>query len=93
MCTIKFRIFLQGLQGSSDKSTFFLVPRYLYYLTFLPSSLKAGHLSSKNIIFICFNESPLKMMKNAFCFILKGLLFLKVFKFFSWFFGHVEETT
>ena len=92
MCTIKFRKFFQGLQGSSDKSTFFLVPRYPYYLTFLPSSLKAGHLPSKKIIFICFNESPLKMMKNAFCFILKGLFFLKIFKFLSWFFGHVEET-
>ena len=27
------------------------------------------------------SESPLKMMKNAFCFTLKGLLVLEIFKF------------
>ena len=31
--------------------------------------------------FICFNESPLKIMKNTFYFILKALLVLKIFKF------------
>ena len=31
--------------------------------------------------FISFNESPLKMMKNAFYFILKALFILKIFKF------------
>ena len=34
-------------------------------------------------IFICFNESPLKMMKNAFYFILKALFVLMIFKFLS----------
>ena len=34
-------------------------------------------------IFICFNESPLKMMKNAFYFILKVLFVLKILKFLS----------
>ena len=37
---------------------------------------------SKKNCFISFNESPLKMMKNAFYFILKALLVLKVFKIF-----------
>ena len=37
--------------------------------------------------FICFNESPLKMMKNAF-FILKALFVLKIIKFLSRRFGH-----
>ena len=30
----------------------------------------------------CFNETLLKMMKNAFSFTLKALFFLKIFKFF-----------
>ena len=40
------------------------------------------HLPDK-IIFIFFNESPLKMMKNAFYFILKALSVLKILKFLS----------
>ena len=42
----------------------------------------------------CFIETPLKMIKNAFYFILKALFGLKIFKFLSWLFGHghVEET-
>ena len=41
-----------------------------------------SHLEKK-FIFICFNDSPPKMMKNAFCFILKALFVLKIFKFLS----------
>ena len=41
-----------------------------------------SHLPKK-YIFICFNEGPLKMMKNAFYFILKALFVLKIFKFLS----------
>ena len=36
-------------------------------------------------------ERPLNMMKNAFYFILKALSFLKILKFLSWLFGHVEK--
>ena len=36
-------------------------------------------------------ESPLKMMKNTFYFILKALFVLKIFKFLSLLFGHVEK--
>ena len=36
---------------------------------------------SKTIFFISFNDSPLKMMKNGFYFILKALFVLKIFKF------------
>ena len=32
------------------------------------------------------------MMKNAFYFTLKALFVLKIFKFLSWLFGHVEKT-
>ena len=41
----------------------------------------------KNFV-ICLIESPLKMMKNAFHFILKALFVLKIFKFLSRPFGH-----
>ena len=36
-------------------------------------------------------ESPLKMMKNTFYFILKALFVLKIFKFLYWLFGHVAK--
>ena len=55
-------------------------------------TLKSDSHLPKKYIFICFNKSPLKMMKNAFYFILKALFVLKIFKFLSWHFGHVEET-
>ena len=35
------------------------------------------------------NESPLKVMKNAFYFTLKGLFVLKIFKFLCWLFDHI----
>ena len=34
---------------------------------------------SKNVCSICLIESPLKVMKNAFYFILKALFVLKIF--------------
>ena len=36
-------------------------------------------------------ESPLKLMKNTFYFTLKTLFVLKIFKFLSSLFGHVEK--
>ena len=50
-----------------------------------------------NIRFICDGEiyflstSSIKMMENAFYFILKALLVLKIFKFLSRLFGHAEK--
>ena len=41
--------------------------------------------------FIYFNESLLKIMRNAFCFMLKALSALEIFTFFSCFFGCVER--
>ena len=49
-----------------------------------------GLSPSKNVI-IWFNDSPSKMVKNAFCFNLKALFVLKIFRFLSWLFGHVEQ--
>ena len=47
----------------------------------LEHSLKLDSPLPKNII--CFNDSPSKMMKSAFYFILKALFLLKIFKFLS----------
>ena len=49
--------------------------------TFKSKHLKSDSYLSKKIIFICFNESPLKIVKNAFYFILKALFVIKIFKF------------
>ena len=54
--------------------------------------IKVGLSRSKKVFFIYFHDSPLKMIKNAFYFILKALFVLKIFKFLSWHFGHVEKT-
>ena len=42
--------------------------------------------------FICFNESPLKITKNAYYLILKTLFVFKIFKFSSWQLGHIEKS-
>ena len=55
------------------------------------SGLNSDPYFPKKKWFICFNESPLKMMKNAFYFILKALFVLKIFQFLSQPFGHVEK--
>ena len=54
--------------------------------------IKVGLSPSQKICIICLSESPLKMMKNAFYFILKVLFILKIFKFLSRLFGHVGKT-
>ena len=57
-------------------------------------NFRNGGLSdSKTNCFNWFNKSPLKMMKNAFCFFLKALFFLKMLGFLSWLFGWVEKTS
>ena len=53
--------------------------------------LKARLPPSKKNFFICFNESPLKLMKNVFYINLKALFVLKIFKFLSSLFGHREK--
>ena len=67
----------------------------LFFLQWLGVSLlqnlKSDSHLPKKFLFICFNESPLKIMKNAFYFILKALFVLKITKFLSLHFGHVEE--
>ena len=61
---------------------------------FTPDNIifNSGLSPSKNICFTCLIESPLKMMENAFYFILKALFVLKIFKFLSRLFGLVGKT-
>ena len=54
--------------------------------------LKSGSDLSKRI-FICFSESPLKMMKNVVYFILKAFFVLKIFIFLCWLFGYWGKDT
>ena len=46
------------------------------------TGIKVG-LSPSKKNFICFKDSPSKMLKNAFYFILKVIFVLKIFKFLS----------
>ena len=50
--------------------------------------IRVGLSPSKKNCFICFNESSLKVMKNAFYFISRALFVLKIFRFFV----RVEKT-
>ena len=52
-------------------------------ITSVGGKLKLDSHLPKKVCFICYNDSPSKMMKNAFYFILKALLVLKIFKFLS----------
>ena len=45
--------------------------------------LKVGLSPSKKVVFIFFNKSSLKMMKNAFYFMLKALFVLVIFTLLS----------
>ena len=56
------------------------------------SELKLRLSPSKENCFIYFNKSSLKMMSDAFYFILKSLFILKIFKYLFWILGHVEKT-
>ena len=60
-------------------------------LNLVKNYLKVGLSPSKQKSFYLFYESLLKMIKNPFCFILKALFVLNMFKFLSWLFGYVEK--
>ena len=60
---------------------------------FIQNQLKVGLLPPPlPKSFVCVSESPLKIMKNTFHFILKALFVLNIFEFMSWLFGHIEKT-
>ena len=50
------------------------------------------HSPKKIFFFICFKDSPPKMMKNAFYLILKIVFVLRILKCLPWLFGHLEKT-
>ena len=54
--------------------------------------VEVGLSPSKKNCVICFIESPLKLMKDAFYFILKALFIIKIFKFLSWLFDQLGKT-
>ena len=68
------------------------LPIECFPLAMILVALKSDSCLPNKIPFICLNESPLKMMKNAFYFILKTLFVLEIFKFLSWLFNHAEKT-
>ena len=75
-CSWKYEFF-KGREPQSDVFSF--------------RTLKLDLLLPQTFFFICFNESPSKMMKNAFHFILKALFVLKWLKFLSGLFVQVEN--
>ena len=54
--------------------------------------IKSDFNLPKKVHLICFNEKPLKMMKNVLYFIIKILCVLKIFKFLTCLFGNIEKT-
>ena len=78
--------FLLSLRYNIHKITNNYVKLKLTVTTFKVES----HLPKK--LFICFNESLLKMMKNTFYFTLKAVFVLQILKFLSWLFRHVGKT-
>ena len=75
-----------------DHEIVIVILNLIWKTYFMCILLKSDSQLSKQIFFICFNDSPSKVMKNAFYFILKALSVLKIFKFLSWLFGHVGKT-
>ena len=54
--------------------------------------IKVWLLPSKKVGFMCFNESPLKNMKNIFYFTLEAFSVIKIFKFLFRFFWSCRKT-
>ena len=74
----------------------FVLQKYLTLFTMIHKQtvFKVGLSPSKKKFWvICFIESSLKVTKNAFYFILRALLVLKISKFLSRLFGHAGKTT
>ena len=74
------------------QSKLFLQWKKDYLVSFKYRVLKVGLSPSKKVCVICQSENSLKMMKNAFYFVLKAFFVLKIFKLLSWLFGYVGKT-
>ena len=90
---IFFRINPSRKALGSWKLTYFITWTILFKSPIpAAATLKSDpHLPKKVLLFASMTALQ-KMMKNPFCFILKDLFVLKIFKFLSWIFGHVDET-
>ena len=94
----RIRYIIYNLPADNGKSTGILnrknyLKKYMDNIKIGSYQLFKGRLLPSEIkCVVCFIESPLEMMKNAFYFILKALFVLKMFKFLPWLFGHEEET-
>ena len=90
---------LSGMQSQPSIKLLTSKSRHLSPQTTLPQSF-IGQYIGLSVLWVgfspskkfCFIESPLKVMGNAFYFILKALFILKIFKFLSRLFGHVGKT-
>ena len=87
-CFFLFRLF-QGLVFLQGYRKVWIIVKeklwrieIIYYLLNCLWDLKVWLSPSKKFFVIYFNDSPSKMMINAFCLILKALFVLKKFKFF-----------
>ena len=63
---------------------YYLAQSKCYFLTGLVPAqinMKVGLLPSKKVVFICFNKSPLKVIKNAFYFMFKTFFVLVILYF------------
>ena len=69
----------------------YVIIRYFFHIK--EKTVFKIELSPFKKCYICFNESPLKMTKNVFYFILKALFVLKIFKFLSSLFSTAEKLT
>ena len=56
-----------------------------------PKIFAFGLSPFKRLVFICFNEGFLKMMKNVFDFMLKALLVLEIYKLLSWLLDYAKN--
>ena len=85
--SFRFKTKVAGITGNDGtKNVKIRVPlKYLSNVWRTPEMplIEVGRSPSRKNCVICFIESPLKMMENAFYFILKALFVLKIFKILS----------
>ena len=58
----------------------------------LADIVKIRHSLPNKLLYL-LQWNPFKNDENCFCFTLKDIFVLKIFKFLSWLYGHVEKTT
>ena len=90
-CWINCKISNRDKTTTLTKYSYFVTIVGHYYCVIIESLQQSQTTTFQKNCFICFNESPLKMMESAFYFIWTALLVLKIFKFLYWFFGLVKK--